>query len=389
MSNNQILLKDDGAGGWTRVAAAEMLVPGRFLALPTYRPKLTLSTGVTLEVLGGTLIELLPGDSRTPSGIRIVYGRVGMLPLAQPGSRVKVAFGDRSGTVIFGDADSVAAFDVRRLHPPGTNPENQPPHIVANLYCANGTITWNEAGAEPDAEPLHLRAPQWATFNAALTRPPAASKELPLWIVAEPLSPIEHLASVAVVQPQAMPTDRPARLALMELTARPQREVRWLALRCLAYIGQFGDIVKAINDPARKLDWPDYVDELRAAVSRDSQSAVAVRQTLEKQYPEQAANLYRLLWGYSNKDLEGGEDGHLVHDLNDELLAVRRLGFWNLRDLTGIGVYQPEQSAAKRQPFLRRWQQRLDAHEIRLRTPEEKAGAAAKGTAPVVPPRAP
>ena len=63
-----------------------------------------------------------------------------------------------------------------------------------------------------------------------------------------------------------------------------------------------------------------------------------------------------MLWGYSNKDLEGGEDEHLVRDMNDELLAVRRLSFWNLKDLTGIVGYQPELSAAKRQPAWHRWQ---------------------------------
>ena len=39
--------------------------------------------------------------------------------------------------------------------------------------------------------------------------------------------------------------------------SRPQKEVRWLALGLLAYIGQFGDMVKALDDPARKLDWPE------------------------------------------------------------------------------------------------------------------------------------
>ncbi len=385
VSADQILLRDDGTGGWMRVATGETFAPGRIMALPTYRPKVTLSVGVTMEILGGTLVELLPGDSQGPPGIRIVYGRVGLLPLSQPGTHLKVAFGSRSGVITFGDADSVAAFDVRRLHPPGTNPEDEPPHIVANLYCAAGSITWDEVGGGPETKPLRLEAPQWVSFNAVLTSEPATSKELPPWLVAEPISPLDRLASPAIAKPQAMPTDRLARLSLMELNARPQKEVRWLALRCLAYIDQFGDMVKALNDPARKLDWPDYVDELRDAVARDAQSAAAVRLALEKHYPEQAAALYRMLWGYSNRELEGGEDAHLVRDMNDDLLAMRRLSFWNLRDLTGAGVYQPEQTAAKRQPTLRRWQQRLDAHEIRLKTRTERVDGAAEIEAPDAP----
>jgi hypothetical protein len=149
--------------------------------------------------------------------------------------------------------------------------------------------------------------------------------------------------------------------------------------------------VKALNDPARKFDWSDfYIDQLREAVARDLDSAAAVRLALEKQYPQQAADLYRMLWGYTEKDLQAGADKDLVKALEDDTLAVRVLGYWNLRDLTGMGAsYKPEQTAAKRQQPIRRWRQRLEAGEIRLKTPEEKAGAAAEeGVAPLPAPEA-
>jgi hypothetical protein len=56
--------------------------------------------------------------------------------------------------------------------------------------------------------------------------------------------------------------------------------------------------------------------------------------------------------------------------------------------LTGLGLfYKPENTAAKRQQPMLRWRQRLDAGEIRLKTPEEKAGAAdaEKGIPPMPP----
>ena len=84
-------------------------------------------------------------------------------------------------------------------------------------------------------------------------------------------------------------------------------------MRCLGCVGQFRDMVAALNEPAHKLDWSDYyIDELRAAVGRDAETAAAVRLALEQQYPQQAATLYRMLWGYSNQDLEAGEDAKLV-----------------------------------------------------------------------------
>ena len=141
-------------------------------------------------------------------------------------------------------------------------------------------------------------------------------------------------------------------------------------------------MLAALNDPAHKLDWSDfYVDRLREAVGRDAESAEAVRMALETQYPQQAAELYRMLWGYSDRDLQSGEDANLVRGLDDDTLAVRVLSYWNLKDVTGMGAsYEPAQTAARRQQPIRRWRQRLDAKEIRLKTPEEKAGAAAEET---------
>jgi len=92
-----------------------------------------------------------------------------------------------------------------------------------------------------------------------------------------------------------------------------------------------------------------------------------------------------MLWGYTDKQLEvaddgkGGEDAKLVRALDDDLLAVRVLAIWNLKDITGgVGLYYyPEQPAARRQQPVRNWHKRLDAKEIRLATGERKVRAAA------------
>jgi hypothetical protein len=213
-------------------------------------------------------------------------------------------------------------------------------------------------------------------FDGQLTSAPAAAKELPNWITAEPLKDSDRLASPMMAQ--ALAGEKPgkaARVGLLELaTSQRRREVRWLALRSLGYLGQFAGMVAALDDPAHRLDWQDYyVEELRAAVARDAETAAAVRLALERQYSPQAADLYRMLWGYSDKDLPAGEDAKLVRGLDDGSLAVRRLSFWNLREITGLGLfYQPEQPAARRQTAVRAWRQRLEAKEIRLKSPEEK-----------------
>jgi len=382
MSVEQVLLSDDPEGGWVRVAANQMLIPRHVLVLPTYRAKVTLTVGATLEILGKTRIELLRSSPRELPGIRVLYGRVVLMPLAKAGTQLRVVFGDHSGTITFDDAESVAAIEVQRSYVPGTNPESEPPHINAHLYVTTGAITWEETGDGEDAQPLRLTPSQRLVFDAQLTSAPMTVKELPKWIEAEPISGLDRRASAAIAQ--GLPTDRPARVGLLELaTARPQKEVKWLAQRCLSYVGQFRDMVTLLNDPDRKLDWTDYIDVLRESVARDSETAAAVRMALEKQYPQQAADLYRMLWGYTNEDLQAGEDAKLVRALDNDLLAVRVLSFGNLKNITGLGLYyQPEQTAPKRQQSTRRWRQRLEAKNIRLKS-EKKAADGDAAPSPI------
>jgi hypothetical protein len=392
LSTDQVLLSGGPGGDWTRVAADQALIAEQILALPTYRAKVSLmAAGVNLEILGPARVELL-GDSRGLPGIRVFYGRVVLTPIAGESDRLRVALGDRVGTLTFVDPDSTAALDVRRLRAPGTNPETGPSRIAADLYATSGNITWEEAASDKtdkgdkSPEPLRLTSSQRLSFDAQLTSPPMAAKELPKWITAEPISPLDRLASPKLAQ--ALATGRPARVGLLELaTSRPQWEVKWLALRCLGCVGQFRDMVAALSEPAQRFRWADYyIDELRSAVARDAETAAAVRLALETQYPQQAATLYRMLWGYSEQDLEDGADAKLVQALDDETLAVRVLAIWNLRDITGVGQsYQPEERPAKRQPAARRWRQRLEAKEIRLKTTDEKTVPAGENIAPLPP----
>ena len=88
----------------------------------------------------------------------------------------------------------------------------------------------------------------------------------------------------------------------------------------------------------------------------------------------------RMLWGYTNQDLEGGADAKLVQLLDHEKLAFRVLSYWNLHDITGLKLYyQPEQTAAKRRRWVTAWKQRRDAGEIRIHTGEEKPHAGGEG----------
>ncbi len=166
MSSEQVLLSADAAGDWTRVGPNQMLIPQQLLVLPTYRAKVALTVGVTLEILGPARVELLGSSRQALPGIRVLYGRVVLMPLGKAGARLQVAFGDHSGTITFADADSIAALDVRRLRAPGTNPESGPSRIAADLYVTTGGISWEETVDGKGGEPLQLAPLQRLSFDA-------------------------------------------------------------------------------------------------------------------------------------------------------------------------------------------------------------------------------
>ena len=155
--------------------------------------------------------------------------------------------------------------------------------------------------------------------------------------------------------------------------------MRWLAVRSLGYIGYFDPMVTVLDDAASKQEWAENINQLREAVGRDPETALAVRKALESRYPQEASEMYRMLWGYSDKNLESGDDEKLVKFLEEENLALRVLSFWNLKEITGKGqFYQPEQTIAKRQQPVKSWKKSLESKEIRIKPAEEKIGVTAR-----------
>ena len=349
-SEDEVLLAFNAhSGAWQRVPEKGMLFAGqRLLVLPTYRDEIGLASGVTVQMLGGTQVELLPRGPEGPPGLEITFGRLVLAPLAQAGTQMQLAVGDRSGVLTMVDAESIATVEVTRRHVPGGDPEDKKStRIAADLCVAHGAIRWQEKGRER----VRVTAPARLVLDekSPLEAVPMENRDLPKWIVVEPLPPLERLAWTTIAQSQSLQPGRPAELGLMELSDHRRKEVSWLAGRCLGYLGQFDTIVKALNDPSRRLEWPEYVEQLRDAITRGRDAAAAVHAAMEKQFSPEGNLAYRMLWGYTDKDLQNGQDTKLVDLLEHESLAFRVLSFWNLRDITGWGMYyRPELPPAKR-----------------------------------------
>jgi hypothetical protein len=371
VSDQEILLRfDPDSATWQRVPGQGILAShDQLLALPTYRPKITLSAGV-VQLLGGTEVELLPSDASGVAGLDVHYGRLLFTPPAEAGTQLRLAFGQRAGVITFADAQSIVAVEVTPVGVPGADPQAQQAPRVARLYATDkGHIVWEERGEQ--------RVVDGGAYLLLDDRPlgmPVAVKDLPEWVGPAPLGSLEKSASSMLEQ--LLQVGGSTELALREMADHPRkREFRWLGSRCLAHIGEFGPLVAGLNDPENKARWPNWeayhLPELLAAVARSPQAARQVHEAVERQFGDEADTFCRMLWGYTNQDLIDGQDARLVACLDDKILAVRRLGIWNLRQITGLGLhYDPDQTAAKRKASVQKWNERLKAGEIRVRSAE-------------------
>ena len=387
-STDQILLRSTGdSGNWERAKGDSILYPQQhLLALPTYRTAITLSSGLILQMLGGTELTLLPPDLQMPSGIKIRYGRVVINSVANPGIRLRLAIGDQTGILTFLEADSNVGIEVRRIHAPGTNPEDEASRNMTEIFVTKDRVAWDDGSGKP----LEFVAPTLIHLFPQIPPVTDHPKDFPKWISsADSISDIDRRASLVMLQ--SFTPEVPAQQKLLELADAQTRlvEVRRLSVRSLGYIGYFEPMAAALNDLAYKGgDWSDkYFEWLCEAVKRDPQTAAAVREALEKDYSPQAANLYRMLWGYTDKDLIAGEDAKLVKNLDDDNLAVRVLAICNLKNITDKDLgYKPEGSLPLRARVVKLWEQRLEGKEIRNKQTDKKNGSILPEPHPSPPP---
>ncbi|NQU20209.1 MAG: hypothetical protein HQ567_02930, partial [Candidatus Nealsonbacteria bacterium] len=391
MSADQILLRyDPTLRIWHRVSGKEILYPGqRLIALPTYRDEITFSAGVTAQLLGGTQVELLPPGALQPAGMKVHFGRVLVMPLAEAGKRLGLAVGRRRGVVTLPDPRSIAALEVELIRAPGTDPETVEATAIAYLYAKAGEVTWEEPGM---GQPVTVTVGQVLVLNGQPVPVPAVVETAPAWLSGDDTGSLEmgadRLASVTMekeLRPEGVAGDggqpKGMHLRLIETYhdahSGRRRENRWLAARSLGYVGDFGPLIVALNDPDHPPVWMDEtIEHLRAAVARSPEMATAVRQTLEKQYGDDGTGLFRMLWGYTEQELRSSEAKKLVEGLDHESLAVRTLSFWNLRDIFGLGLqYKPGDTAAKRRTPTQKWRQRLESDEIWEKLPNKSPDA--------------
>lgn len=380
-SIDQLLVRhDEKSKQWSRLPSREPLTVGNPLrVLPTYRPQVMLDNGIQIIFPGHTAVEVLePLDEGTPL-LEVHYGRAIVATVGKPGAKIAFQLGARRCVATLLNADSELALEVKQIRPQaGDDPEKSTSVQVLVLYVTGGEIEWNVGEEEALTLAAGRRVVRAAGADVAETvvsavianveRAVGHEGEPPAWLKSNDVSDIDRRASTTL-EPM-LPEERSVSLSLAEAAEDHRVEVRSLAARSLAALDQFDRMVELFNDADLKSYWSQHFDALQHALARDTQTAGAVRQSFQRQRADGASDLYRMLWGYSPKDLEDGADQELFDYLSHESLDFRVLAIENLRRITGRTLfYNAHVSEARRRAAVQKWKEKLDKDEIRFETP--------------------
>jgi hypothetical protein len=192
ISENEVLARFDGAqDAWMRASPnATLYSTDRLLALPAFRPKLVLASGLQITLSGGTLVEFKPAPPSATASLGIEYGRLIVSPGGASPGVVHLDLWGRRGEITFAGPESIMAIQLRRYRSPGVDPEAGWAHRMVEIYAIGGNLLWREAG-HPDQQ---ISAGEIFAFLDDV-RGAVVPAEAPLWVTTRDVSRVDELAS--------------------------------------------------------------------------------------------------------------------------------------------------------------------------------------------------
>ncbi|NQT40889.1 MAG: hypothetical protein HQ581_25565 [Planctomycetes bacterium] len=364
VSEAEILLRyDSKSASWQRLPPHETLSDGEsLLALPTFRPQVALTSGITVQSVDSTYAQFLKADADSPPGLQVFFGRVILRSAGQPGARFRLRVGNVTGVIRFDDSEStVVAVEVIPRSDPGVDPAEHPGYVSADLYTQTGQVQW--VGA--DQQPIAIKAPAWLTLDER-AEVPITVEQFPRWLREDTSNPMDRDTS-AIIQ-QGVRPDRSVSLSLKELSEHRRKEVRRLALRCLGVTAQFDPLVAALDDPDEKFFWSN-LDPFLSALSRGPQTAVQLRQAMVRRFgEEEGRQIYDLLWQNPAETPTYDEVKQRIDLLKNPRLAMRVVGHWSLNRMTTLAAsYRPDDPAKEREQAADRLERALDSKRIPIK----------------------
>jgi len=378
LSPRTVLVRyDESTGAWFRIEPRQSVTAGqRLLALPEFRPTITLMSGVHIDLLGGTQVMLSTADTFEGEGlpepevdtpaVEVAYGRVVIANRSNRDNSLRLKLGAHVADARL-SPNATLAIELERQYVPGNDPRETPSPLVVRLYAPQGGMVWQDANGRMAA----LARAHW-TIRDGMVSEMSTDTPPPEWIDQEPtLGPSEQLQQLAAPRVEAtLVSNRPVDLQLLEMyESNVRREVKSLVARCSIHVGLFEPFINTLRDSSQRWPtWESHIQTLRAAMALSPESAEKVWQTLVQQRGEEAAaDLYEMLCGYNLDQIGRTPEqwktralARLIDWLEEDSLDYRVLAVQNLYEITGKRLMSdPAARVRDREKNVRVWRQRL------------------------------
>ena len=363
VSENQLLLRwrpEEQAFEPIPVDTA-LKVGERFLVLPGFRPQIVLASGLKMTVAGHALWQWVETPGSEPQ-LELLHGRFVFSSAEQSVESLAINCAGRRGWLVLPQQESQVAVELWRYLPPGKDPREAVGESALQVYQLSGG-SWSEAQTNVTKEQSSGIICSRALSQQALEQ--IEVEKAPSWITPrKQAGSFDEIAMVALAN--AVTNAEPVVLQLQTLHASHRlHEVRALAARSLATLGEYDALLESFHDKTYRASWEKHFDLLRNLVALDPDMATAVQMAFDRQRADDGKHLFRLTWGYDSDQLEADGARQLVQWLSDEAIDTRVLAFLNLKRITGkTQLFFPEKPIGQQTTAIRGWGRLLQEGSI-------------------------
>jgi len=367
VSEEQVLARIDSRDGlWYRLIRGTPLSTAQtYVALPFYRPQILVPNSTQVMVVGPAAFSLIAptagemGGGMGGGGVSLDRGRAILATAGMPGTRVPLSLAGQRGVLLFGDANAELAVEIRRYLPPGAEPDEVAARVTRLFFTRRGTVEWHPDGGDP----IRIAADQVLEISDG-EEPTIESSVFPAWSEVRNVSKLDRDAFEQLET--LLSPERPLTLTLEELHSFRKTEIRSLAARSLASIGEFDSLIRELANDQQHSYWDRAVDDLREALAQGPDEARRVQEAFQRIRIEDSKVLYRMLRDYSPEQLaRDGGAAELIGFLDHKALDVRVMAFETLRRITGVTLYyRPEASVERRRVPMQKWRERLKDGQV-------------------------
>lgn len=367
ISNNEVLLQfGQETNVWNRLAPrTEITSSTRLLSLPTYRPVVSLRSGLTLDMTGPTVVRL-DEAAGSKMEIELVYGKLILTNPLGSEETLMLTLGQLSGELSLGP-NAYLAVELQRSFQPGIDPRVTPAPLAAVCF-AKGNVRWAAQVGERAVDQLG----SWAIVGESLG-PVDSTADEPAWLRGGVSAGFAYEDASEKVEDQ-LATDVPIWEQLTAISGSKLKEQRALAIVSSVHIGLFEPFIKSIGDSDQRSEWKREIEMLRYAMAQSPQLAEAMYQSLQDVRGERAEDLYSMLCGYSPEDVgESPEEQRvgilrqLIDWMDSDQPDYRVLANFNFSQITGLEAFFPAGLKRTRDITIRNYRSRLEEGELRVK----------------------